>query len=257
MHNLDNYIGFLKEKLEKNPFSPALIKLANLYFFNERYDNCVKICNMISELYPYYLSPVILKIRALIKLEYYNEAEAELNNIENRIQNKELTELLRTSIEEFRSKQTQAKIFYNEMLSDLDKFEDFESYFTGLSYLESLPENKNPELSFLDNEFLRKIEESSEFSMFADGVNGIKLELQQPKKDSDTTGTSVDSLSVSAAGKDSLMGNVKIITETIADVLAKQGLTKEAFDAYTLLLRAGHKNKKSILEKIAELERRM
>ena len=39
--------------------------------------------------------------------------------------------------------------------------------------------------------------------------------------------------------------------------MAKQGLNKEAFDAYTLLLRAGHKNKKRILEKIADLERRM
>jgi hypothetical protein len=57
--------------------------------------------------------------------------------------------------------------------------------------------------------------------------------------------------------KDSILGNVKIITETIADVIAKQGLHKEAFDAYTLLLRAGHKNKKRILEKIADLERRM
>lgn len=257
MRNLDNYIGFLKEKLEKNPFSPALTKLANLYFFNERYDNCVKICNMISELYPYYLSPVILKIRALIKLEYYNEAETELHNIENRIQNKELIELLKTSIEEFRSKQTQAKIFYNEMLSDLDKFEDFESYFSGLSYCDSLPENKNPELTFIDNDFLQQVELSSGFKLFSDTVNNIKLELHQPRIDSTTTDKSANPLAAPTADKDSIMGNVKIITETIADVMAKQGLTKEAFDAYTLLLRAGHRNKKSILDKLAELERRM
>ena len=64
-----------------------------------------------------------------IKLEYFNEAESELNAIDNKVQNKELLDLLYSSIEEFKSKQSQAKIFYKEMLSDLDKFEDFEDYF--------------------------------------------------------------------------------------------------------------------------------
>ena len=72
MYNLDNYINFLKEKLENNFFSPLLIKLANLYFFNDQYDNCIKICNMVTELFPFYLTPKILKVKALIKLEYFN-----------------------------------------------------------------------------------------------------------------------------------------------------------------------------------------
>lgn len=257
MLNLDNYIGFLKEKLEKNPFSPALIKLANLYFFNEQYDYCIKICGMITEFYPYYLTPVLLKIRTLIKLEYYNEAETELLRIEKRIQNKELTELLKSSIEEFRSKQSQAKIFYNEMLSDLDKFEDFENHFRDISYCESLPQNKNPELAFIDTDFLQSLEESSDFKKFTEEVNRINLELHQPRKESDSSENKPGNLSPANGNKDTILGSVKIITETIADVMAKQGLTKEAFDAYTLLLRAGHRNKKLILEKIAELERRM
>ncbi len=257
MLNLDNYIEFLKEKLEDNPFSPLLIKLANLYFFNERYDNCIKICNMIKELYPFYLSPRILKIRALIKLEYYNEAETELYNIEDKIQNKELIDLLHTSIDEFRSKQTQAKIFYNEMLSDLDKFEDYEEYFKDLSFCKSLPESNNPELTFIDSEFLFEIEKDDNFISFKDGIEKMSLDLHQNKKRS-ILETELKQFSVPTLNnKDSLIGNVKIITETIADVMAKQGLNKEAFDAYSLLLRAGHKNKKNILEKIAELERRL
>jgi len=257
MLNLDNYIGFLKEKLEGNPFSPVLIKLANLYFFNERFDNCVKICNMIIELYPFYLSPKILKIRALIKLEYYNEAENELNSIEKKVQNKDLIELLRSSIEEFRSKQTQAKIFYNEMLSDLDKFEDYEEYFKDLKFCRTLPENNNPELTLIDSEFIQSIENDTEFISFKEEIKRMSLDLHQNKKGAKSEEELKQNNIPSLNNKDSLLGNVKIITETIADVLAKQGLNKEAFDAYTLLLRAGHRNKKNILDKISELERRM
>jgi len=255
--NLDNYIGFLKEKLEENPFSPVLIKLANLYFFNERYDSCVKMCNMLIELYPFYLSPRILKIRALIKLEYFNEAETELNNIDNKVQNKELLELLHSSIEEFRSKQTQAKIFYNEMLSDLDKFEDYKDYFKDLIFCNSLPANSNPELSFIDSEFLLKVEKDVNFLNFTEEIKKISLDLNQNKKGTKSIEDILPNSMPTLNNKDSLIGNVKIITETIADVMAKQGLNKEAFDAYTLLLRAGHRNKKNILDKIAELERRM
>lgn len=257
MLNLDNYIGFLKDKLEENPFSPILIKLANLYFFNERYDNCIKICNMISEFYPFYLSPKILKIRALIKLEYFNEAESELNEIDSKIQNKDLLELLHSSIEEFKSKQSQAKIFYKEMLSDLDKFEDFEDCFKELNFCKSLPEANNPELIFIDNEVLQSIENDKGFKEFTEEVKKISINLQQNKKTSKSDEDFAQKKISSQNGKDNLLNNVKIITETIADVMARQGLNKEAFDAYTLLLRAGHKNKKRILEKIADLERRM
>lgn len=256
MYNLDNYINFLKEKLENNFFSPLLIKLANLYFFNDQYDNCIKICNMVSELYPFYLTPRILKVKALIKLEYFNEAESELKDIDNKIQNKELIDLLYSSLDEFKKKQSQAKIFYKEMLSDLDKFEDYEDKLRNLPFCDTLPDQNNQELVFIDNELFANLENDSKFKIFMDTVNSISIEAQQQRKNSKYDDSS-DLSNYKNDSKDSILGNVKIITETIADVIAKQGLHKEAFDAYTLLLRAGHKNKKRILEKIADLERRM
>jgi len=256
MYNLDNYINFLKEKLENNFFSPLLIKLANLYFFNDQYDNCIKICNMVSELFPFYLTPKILKIKALIKLEYFNEAENELKDIENKIQNKELIELLYSSLDEFKKKQSQAKIFYKEMLSDLDKFEDYQDKLQNIPFCDSLPEHNNQELVFIDNDLFANLEKDVKFKLFIETINSISIDTPQPKKNSIYEDNN-DLSNYKNDSKDSILGNVKIITETIADVIAKQGLHKEAFDAYTLLLRAGHKNKKRILEKIADLERRM
>ncbi|MCE1166062.1 MAG: hypothetical protein LWX07_11750 [Bacteroidetes bacterium] len=255
MYNLDNYIGFLKEKLENKFFSPLLIKLANLYFFNDQFDNCIKICDMVTEMFPLYLSPKILKVKALIKLEYFNEAENELNAISDRIPNKELTDLLTSSLEEFKSKQSQAKIFYPEMLSDIEKFEEYSEALKDITYCKGITDQNDPELLLIDNDFLNNLETDDAFRKFAEEVNNLVISKGSPKKN--------ESYQENGNGKnrqdnkETLLSNVKIITETIADILVKQGLYREAFDAYTLLLRAGHKNKKRILDKIAELERRM
>ncbi|MDD5361983.1 MAG: hypothetical protein PHN88_07610 [Ignavibacteria bacterium] len=255
MYNLDNYIGFLKEKLDSKFFSPLLIKLANLYFFNDQFDNCIKICDMVNELFPYYLSPKILKIKALIKLEYFNEAENELNSITNRIPNKELTELLYSSLEEFKNKQSQAKIFYPEMLSDLDKFEDYSEDLRNIPHCKSISEQTESELLLIDSDYLLNLSNEDNYQKFVSEVNNITLTKFSPKKSE--SGSENGNGKAKVDHKETMLSNVKIITETIADILVKQGLYKEAFDAYTFLLRAGHKNKRKILEKIAELERRM
>lgn len=255
MYNLDNYIGFLKEKLENRFFSPLLIKLANLYFFNDQFDNCIKICDMVSEMYPMYLSPKLLKIKALIKLEYFNEAEHELSRITNRIPDKPLADLLASSLEEFKNKQSQAKIFYPEMLSDIEKFEDYSDTLEELPNCVSINDRSEPELLLIENDFLENIASEENFRKFKEVVSSLVISKGSQKK-SEASGTSPNGKS-RTEDKETLLHNVKIITETIADILVKQGLYREAFDAYTLLLRAGHKNKKKILDKIAELERRM
>jgi hypothetical protein len=252
MYNLGNYIEFLKEKLNGNFFSPLLSKLASLYFFDEQYDNCVKLCNMVNEIYPLYITPKILKIKALIKLEYFSEAENVLKEIESRIPNRELTDLLYSSIDEFTRKQSQAKIFYTEMLPDLDKFEDYDSVFDNFSFYKSISEVSNQEFILADEDVLKNAESDENYESFLKEIENFSIVSSTKKV---IHGDNVSSSRPEQ--KDSWLSNIKIVTETIADVMVSQGLYKDAFDAYTLLLRAGHRNKKRILEKIAELERRM
>jgi hypothetical protein len=252
MYNLGNYIEFLKEKLNGNFFSPLLSKLASLYFFDEQYDNCIKLCNMVTEIYPYYITPKILKIKALIKLEYFSEAENELKEIESRIPNRELTDLLYSSIDEFTRKQSQARIFYTDMLPDLDKFEDYDGVFDNFSYYRNITETSSQEFILADEEILKNAEADSDYRNFLKEIEEFSIASSTKKATQDGNG-----ISSRPEQKDSWLSNIKIVTETIADVMVKQGLYKDAFDAYTLLLRAGHKNKKRILEKISELERRM
>ena len=57
------------------------------------------------------------------------------------------------------------------------------------------------------------------------------------------------------APSDSFFSGIKIITESLADILAKQGFFKEAFEAYNILLSQENSNKRRIQEKLYDLER--
>jgi len=54
---------------------------------------------------------------------------------------------------------------------------------------------------------------------------------------------------------DTFLGQVKIVTETLADLLAKQKNYKEAFDAYNILLNRESTNKARILQKLYDIEK--
>ncbi|MCI0474600.1 MAG: hypothetical protein L0Y76_13575, partial [Ignavibacteria bacterium] len=135
---------------------------------------------------------------------------------------------------------------------DLDKFEDYDGVFDNFSYYRNISEVSNQEFILADEELLKNAESDSDYTNFLKEIEEFSIASTAKKVIQGDNGSNTR-----PEQKDSWLSNVKIVTETIADVMVKQGLYKDAFDAYTLLLRAGHKNKKRILEKISELERRM
>ncbi len=252
MKSLDNYIKNMKEELNKNIFSPSFLRLANLYFINEQYEECINTCTTGLKIYPDYLSAKLTLLKALIKLEYIAEADTLFNEIESRIPNQEITDSLRTNLTEIKEKPMQEKIFYPEKSKQTFEYKDFEKSIGKLNKLTQSIEFReleekldNPQKFFSD----KKIKEA--FDKYINELKNLKLNFDS---ENDTTDKNNNDI---VPEQDSIMSRIKIVTETIADIYARQGLIKEAFDAYTILLRAGHKNKKRILEKISELERRM
>jgi hypothetical protein len=138
------------------------------------------------------------------------------------------------------------------MLPDLDKFEDYDGIFESFNYFNNIPDASSQELVLSDENIIQEAETDINYKNFLQDIENFSI-INTPKKQSGGDNGNT----IRPEQKDSLLSNVKIVTETIADVMVKQGLYKDAFDAYTLLLRAGHKNKKRILEKISELERRL
>jgi tetratricopeptide (TPR) repeat protein len=252
MNSLEEYIANTKARLNENIFSPLFIRLANLYFINEQYDDCISTCTIGLQIFPDYLTARLLLLKALIKLEYINEAEKEFTEIKSKIPNKDIVKQIERNIANIKGKQGQERLFYpNKINSTVD----FLSYKNKIDELNkdiqgtySIDEYVDPDFSVSKD--LEKLFQtfSSEFGHFKFDYNEsqiIKSE-SKPKKENGNQ---------SSPG--SFMSKINIVTETIADIYVKQGYLKEAFDAYNLLIDNKHPNMRRIQEKLYELERNM
>lgn len=242
-----------KEKVERNFLSPLFVKLANLHFINEKFEECIEVCRTGLYVYPDYLTAKLILLRAFIKAEYLNEAEALYNEIRPKITSKDLLAKLRNSLDQLASVSNQEKLYFPSNPAVRADFHEFEKSieiqeklfpeFDLESLLESSSEDDNPGN---DPDFLEFLESYENFHFNA--ASGMS---EQADKAGNTHGT------VSLHESDALIGKVRIITETLADLYADQGNYKEAYEAYNLLLRAGSTNYKRIEEKLIDLERRM
>ncbi len=109
--NLNAYIEGLKEKINKSIFSPAFIRLANLYYRNGQFEECINICNIGLKIYPEYFTIKLLLLKALIQLEYISEAEPILIELEERFQDNEVLKNLRTKLNDLKKYNKQEKIY--------------------------------------------------------------------------------------------------------------------------------------------------
>jgi len=251
MNSLESYIKNMKERLNENLFSPVFIRLANLYYINEQYEECINICNIGLEIYTDYITPKILLTKALIKLEYISEAEKVLQEIEFKLPNREMADNFRKCLAELKERPKQEKIYYPEKIAPSVSFKEYSELMEQIIKNESVMDSRELENIFgngTQDEFLK---DNKEFAGFLKKFEELSFENESTVKLVQTKERKSDITDFDA---DSVLSKIKIVTETIADLYAKQGMLKEAFDAYTILLRAGHKNKKSILDKLSELE---
>jgi len=249
VNSLDSHINNLKDKLDGDFFSPSFIRLANIYYLNNKFEDCIKLCKIGIDLFPDYLTPKILLIKALLKLEYVNEAEAELIKIENKIQKTDIYEIFKNKINSLKKTATQERIYYPEDFNKITDYKSFEKKIKKL--LKNLNEsghyfegdlNENPDVIY-------ERPDSGVFDIFLEKISSVRLnkdaseEVQEVSKENLTSET------------ENLFSNMKIVTETLADIYAKQGKFQEAFNAYNFLLRANSPSKQRIEEKLIALER--
>lgn len=251
MSSLDNHINNLKEKLEEDFFSPSFLRLANIFYLNNKFDECISICKIGIELMPDYITPRILLIKALLKLEYISEAESELQKIENKILKTDIYQIFINKIATLKKTSNQERIYYPGSLYKSLDYKIFEKRIKKIIKEISLPDQNESESLSLDE--LNAANLNEEFDMnsydaFLDKLSSLKLEKDtEVKVETDTE--------IKESGDYDVMSKMKIITETLADIYAKQGNFKEAFNSYNFLIRAGSPNKKRIEEKLIALER--
>ncbi|MGB3019397.1 MAG: hypothetical protein WBC65_16455 [Ignavibacteria bacterium] len=242
-----------REKVERNFLSPMFVKLANLHYLNEEYEECIEVCRTGLTIYPDYLTAKLILLKAFLKEEYLNEAESLFQEIRTKISSPALLAKLRGNIDSLASVSNQEKIYFPASPFIKADFADFEK---SINIQERLFSEYDLE-SFLTTE-----SEDGDGSLDPDYADFLKLfdafhfdksqSTHPPKKRIEPPGR------IPGAGEgEALLGKLKIITETLADLYADQGNHKEAFEAYNFLLRAGSPNYKRIEDKINDLERKV
>lgn len=251
-NNLDKYTQEVKSKIDRNYLSPLFIRLANLLYAMEHFDECITVCKTGLEIYPDYLTAKLILLKAFLKAEYLNEAEILYKELKSKITNKDLLAKFRNSIRTLKTISRQEKIYYPKSVKNKFDYKTFENNFHHQEYLFS-DFTLN---SFLNNESDNIPDNDKEFQKFLNKFEAFHFEnnteVQQKKNLS-----FLKNQPALTGSPDDLLYKIKIVTETLADIYSEQGNYKEAFDAYNILLRAGSSNSKRIEEKLNELERNM
>jgi tetratricopeptide (TPR) repeat protein len=252
LNSLEEYIANLKVKLNESAFSPQFVRLANLYFINEQYDDCISVCTIGLQIFPDYLTAKVLLLKALIKLEYINEAEKVFNEIKCKLPNEDLIKQFERSISAIKGKPGQERIFYPNKINSTLEYPSYKNEIEEIN--RDLFANFDFD-EFTDSDFTVPKEFDSAFESFCRDFGNFKFDLNEshlikpdakPKKENGAQ-----------SNPGSFLSKINIVTETIADIYTKQGYLKEAFDAYNLLIDNNHPNKRRIQEKLYELERNM
>ncbi|MGB9696465.1 MAG: hypothetical protein ACP5P3_04075 [Ignavibacteria bacterium] len=247
MNSIEKYISSLKEELNNKIFSPSFIKLANMYYLNGQYEECIITCNIGLQIFPNYLTAKLILLKTLIKLEHLSEAEKVFTEICYKISNPDLLMSLKHSIEELRNKPTQEKLFYvHKLSSNIIDFEDYSDKFISIGAdiekfdIETFIREINNIDSLLSEEELKKLKSRYD-----------ELNIDASSKTTRATHKTNND------NQDTLLSKFKKITLTLADLLMKQGYLKDAFEAYSLLLSSNVDNKAKIQEKLNKLERNL
>lgn len=257
--NLSKYIDEVKIKLETDPLSPNYIRLANLYYLNEQYDECLGSCRAILIIYPGYLTAKIIMLKALLKLRFINEAENLFTEIYSRIEGLEIFTLFKEVIEELKKSEPQERIFYPGSPEITSSFRKFSSAL-------DQTDKKAEEISLSDfineNEIL-SADEFIDTKKVSEIKNLYSSFVFPPKPVQRAKDKSASNSDLDESGKNLNEGNelqhfkLKIVTETIAELYAKQGNYEEAFEAYQLLLRSKDTDKVKIQNKLTDIEKVM
>jgi tetratricopeptide (TPR) repeat protein len=232
-------------------FSPMFVRLANLYYLNKQYEECINTCKTGLEIYPSYLTAKLLLLKAFIKLEYINEAENLLDEVKDKISNPEIFNKLRNSISELENVSRQERIHYAPKHKPLIEFSGYEQEIKGLINIEPTIDLDSLLLK-LDNNDVEELMDESSYKTFTDSFKKFSLNISKGQ----TEISKKESVAIKPTDDNSAsyLSKVKIVTETLADIFAKQGNFKEAFNTYNTLLKTDNSNKGRILKKLSELE---
>lgn len=252
LKGLNSYIKEIKNKINDDYLSPLFIRLANLCYHDGQYEESINVCNIGLKIYPEYYTAKLLLLKSLIKMEYITEAEPVLSELEEKFPNLEVIKNFRKEINNIKKSNKQEKIYYSNKINTFLEFKNYSRKINGILPETELNSSLISQISELigsnttDNYF-----SEDKFETFKKQFSELQLESESSLKRTPER----EKRHKTTGGPESFFSRIKIITETLADLLAKQGYFKEAFEAYNILLQTEGINKGRIQEKLYDLER--
>ena len=229
----------LEDKIRANPLSPEFVKLANYYLINGNTQEAIELLKAGLEFYPSYPTAKLLLGKAFLAGRYFMDAK--------RIFEKLIAE----------SPDMNVAQKYLEISNDMTKTEVSRRHEEDV-----IPKLEFKATVFNDYEFNYNLFPSYEIEDFTG--NGVKLESLDDSNDFKDFKKVFESphyfknenSSKPSFEKKRLKNKfeVKIITETLADIFAKQGNYFDAIEAYTYLLKIKPGRKEALENKIGEVE---
>jgi len=231
-------IGKLEDKIRSNPLTPEFVKLANYYLINGNITEAIELLHAGLKFYPGYVTAQLLLGKAYLSNRYFIDAKKIFekllaDNPEMAIAQKYLdiaAEMTKSEVSRRHEDDVVPKLefkapVYNEYDFNFNLFPTYE--------IEELDTEK------VD---LKDIEESNEYDDFRkifETPHFFKKEGNKPTYEKKRLKNKFE---------------VKIITETLADIFAKQGNYFDAMEAYTYLLKIKPERRETLESKISEVE---
>jgi len=228
----------LEDKIRSNPLTPEFVKLANYYLINGSITEAIDLLQAGLKFYPHYTTAQLLLGKAYLSNRYFIDAKKLFEkllteNPEMAIAQKYLdiaTDLTKNEVSRRLEEDIIPKLeFKAPVYNDYDfNYNLFPSY-----EIEELSGDR------LD---LKEIEESNDYADFRkifETPHFFKKDNGKPSYEKKRLKNKFE---------------VKIITETLADIFAKQGNYFDAMEAYTYLLKIKPERTEVLESKISEVE---
>jgi tetratricopeptide (TPR) repeat protein len=228
----------LEDKIRANPLSPEYVKLANYYLINGNVNEAVELLHAGLNFYPNYITARLILGKAYLANRYFLDAKRVFEQILSENPDMAIARKYLEISADMAKNQVSRKI-EEDIIPKLEfkapEFNDYEySYnlFPSYEIDDFTRESVNPDEISESNEFteFRKIFESPHF---------FRRDSKKPVYEKKRLRNKLE---------------VKVITETLADIFAKQGNYFDAIEAYTYLLKVKPERKEALENKINDVE---
>jgi len=228
----------LEDKIRANPLSPEYVKLANYYLINGNVNEAIDLLHAGLNFYPNYITAKLILGKAYLANRYFLDAKKIFEQVLSENPDVSIAQKYLDISSDMAKNEVSRKID-DDIIPKLEfKAPEFNDYEYSYNLFPSYEIDEFSRQNIDANE----IAESSEFIEFKkvfESPHFFKGGSKKPVYEKKRLRNKFE---------------VKIITETLADIFAKQGNYFDAIEAYTYLLKIKPERKETLENKINEVE---